>query len=69
MPGYVPDVCSFSGIPFGGPQNIYQGYQGFTWVKGKHTFKFGGQYIHMRDNRTYGAYENGYFDTFQMQVG
>jgi outer membrane receptor protein involved in Fe transport len=67
FPGYVPQVCSFAGIPYGGPQNVYQGYQGFTWSRGKHTFKWGGQYVHMRDNRSFGAYENGYMDTFDMQ--
>jgi len=67
FPGYVPDVCSFAGIPFGGPQNIYQAASGFTYLRGKHTIKWGGQYLHMRDNRTFGAYENAYFDTFSMQ--
>ncbi len=67
FPGYVPDVCAFAGIPFGGPQNIYQGHGGMTWLKGKHTVKWGGGYLHMRDNRTFGAYENAYFDTFTMQ--
>jgi outer membrane receptor protein involved in Fe transport len=67
FPGYVPDVCSFAGIPFGGPQNIYQVYEGLTYARGKHTVKWGGQYLHMRDNRAFGAYENAYFDTFSMQ--
>ena len=67
FPGYVPNVCSFAGIPFGGPQNIYQGFEGITWSHNKHTVKAGGQYLHMRDNRTFGAFENGYFDTFSMQ--
>jgi hypothetical protein len=67
LPGYVPDVCAFAGIPFGGPQNIYQGYTGFTKLHGKHTLKAGGQMLHMRDNRSFGAYENGYFDTFAAQ--
>jgi Carboxypeptidase regulatory-like domain/TonB dependent receptor len=67
FPGYVPDVCSFAGIPFGGPQNIYQFYEGVTLTKGRHTFKAGGQYLHLRDNRTFGAYQNAYFDTFSMQ--
>lgn len=67
FPGYVPDVCAFAGIPFGGPQNIYQGHGGMTWLKGRHTVKWGGSYLHMRDNRTFGAYENAYFDTFTMQ--
>jgi len=67
FPGYVPDVCSFAGIPFGGPQNIYQIYEGVTLTKGRHTLKGGGQYLHLRDNRTFGAYQNAYFDTFSMQ--
>ncbi len=67
FPGYVPDVCAFAGIPFGGPQNIYQFYQGITLSKGRHTVKAGGQYLHLRDNRTFGAYQNAYFDTFTMQ--
>lgn len=67
FPGYVPDVCAFAGIPFGGPQNIYQTYSGWTWSRGKHTVKWGGQFLHMRDNRTFGAYENAYFDTFDFQ--
>lgn len=67
FPGYSPAVCSFAGIPFGGPQNIYQGHNGWTYTKGKHTFKWGGGYLHLRDNRTFGAYENAYFDSFSMQ--
>jgi hypothetical protein len=42
---------------FGGPQNLYQFFQTATWVKGDHNIKFGGQYIHLRDNRTFGAFE------------
>lgn len=67
FPGYSPTVCSFAGIPFGGPQNIYQGHNGWTYNKGKHTFKWGGGYLHLRDNRTFGAYEGAYFDSFTMQ--
>ncbi len=67
FPGYVPNVCVFAGIPFGGPQNIYQAFQGFSYVRGKHTFKWGGSFLQLRDNRTFGAYENAFFDTFDMQ--
>ncbi|HKY29675.1 MAG TPA: carboxypeptidase regulatory-like domain-containing protein [Pyrinomonadaceae bacterium] len=67
FPGYVPNVCAFAGIPFGGPQNIYQGFTGFTKSAGKHTLKFGGQVLHMRDNRTFGAYQNAFIDTETMQ--
>lgn len=67
FPGYVPDVCVFAGIPYGGPQNVYQFAQNWTLSKGKHTFKWGGQFVHMRDNRSFGAYENAFFDSFSMQ--
>jgi len=29
-----------------------------SWIKGKHDFRFGGQYVYTRDNRTFGAYQN-----------
>jgi hypothetical protein len=67
FPQYGPDWCSYAGIPFGGPQNVYQAYQGFTWSRGKHTFKWGAQYIHMRDNRSFGAYASAYQRTDTMQ--
>ena len=56
FPGYLPDAAGES-IPFGGPQNLYQFYDDLSFAKGKHQFKFGGQYIHVRDNRVFGAYE------------
>ncbi len=37
---------------FGGPQNTYQFYQTANWIKGKHNLKFGGQFVHLQDNRT-----------------
>jgi hypothetical protein len=42
---------------FGGPTNTYQLFQTVTWTRGNHTLKFGGQYIQLRDNRTYGVGE------------
>jgi outer membrane receptor protein involved in Fe transport len=56
LPGYLPGSPG-SGIPFGGPQNLYQFYQDMNWTTGRHQFRFGGNYIHMRDNREFGAYE------------
>ena len=67
FPGYNPSVCAFAGIPFGGPQNIYQSNENMTFLTGKHTFKWGGGYLHMRDNRTFGAYENGFERSNTMQ--
>jgi hypothetical protein len=39
---------------FGGPENVYQIFHTLTEVHGQHTVKAGGQYIHLRDNRSYG---------------
>ncbi|MBZ5495536.1 MAG: TonB-dependent receptor [Acidobacteriia bacterium] len=56
LPGYLPFTPG-SGIPFGGPQNLGQVYEDVGWTKGVHTFRFGGQYIYIRDNRAFGAYQ------------
>ncbi len=57
LPGYLP-TSPGSAIPFGGPQNLLQTYEDLNWTKGNHQFRFGGLYIHIRDNRTFGAYQN-----------
>jgi hypothetical protein len=57
FPGYS-ETTPGNGIPFGGPQNLYQFYDDLSWTIGKHQFKFGGQFIQLRDNRVFGAYEN-----------
>jgi len=57
FPGYLP-YNPGSGIPFGGPQQLYQAYEDMTWTTGKHDFRFGGSFVHIRDNRTFGAFEN-----------
>ncbi len=56
FPGYLP-FSPGSAIPFGGPQNLGQLYQDASWIHGNHQFRFGGQYIYLRDNRAFGAYE------------
>ena len=43
--------------PSGGPTNTYQFFQTLNWTHGHHTLKFGGQYVQLRDNRTYGVGE------------
>jgi len=57
FPGYNETTPGAS-IPFGGPQNLYQFYDDASWTLGKHQFKFGGQFVHIRDNRVFGAYLN-----------
>ncbi|HEY3135044.1 MAG TPA: TonB-dependent receptor [Blastocatellia bacterium] len=56
FPGYLP-TSPGNGIPFGGPQNFLQAFQDMSWTHGTHTFRFGGQYVNIRDNRTFGAYQ------------
>lgn len=56
MPGYLP-YSPGNGIPFGGPQNFIQLYQDMSYVKGKHQLRFGGSYTYIRDNRSFGAYQ------------
>ena len=56
FPGYLPTTPG-NGIPFGGPQNFLQGYEDVNWTHGSHALRFGGQYVHIRDNRTFAAYE------------
>jgi outer membrane receptor protein involved in Fe transport len=56
FPGYN-EFTPGSAIPFGGPQNLSQFYEDLSWTHGKHSFKFGGNYIYTRDNRVFGAYQ------------
>ncbi len=56
LPGYLPTAPG-GALPFGGPSNIYQFEQNFTYTKGQHTLTFGGEFFQLRDNRTFGAYE------------
>ena len=53
-----PATLPFGSSSFGGPQNLYQFFQTATWAKENHTLKFGVQYVHLRDNRTFGAAES-----------
>jgi hypothetical protein len=57
FPGYLP-WSPGNAIPFGGPQKFLQLYQDQTWLKGAHDLRFGGTYVHIADDRTFGAYEN-----------
>jgi hypothetical protein len=56
FPGYNPYTPGNGGA-FGGPQNIFQFYEDMTWMFGKHSFRFGGTYDYIQDNRTYAAYQ------------
>ena len=50
-----PNVVLPSGTAPGvGPQNFYQFFQTVTWARGLHTLKFGGQFVHLRENISLG---------------
>jgi carboxypeptidase family protein len=68
LPGYFATASTIAAaIPFGGPQNLYQGYSTLSWQLKDHTLKFGGQYIHIRDNRSFGAFQNAVADFGNLQ--
>ena len=56
FPGYSP-LTPGAGIPFGGPQNFAEVYEDVSWTRGRHSLRFGGNWVYLRDNRTFGAYE------------
>jgi hypothetical protein len=55
FPGYLPNSPGNS-IPFNGAQNVYQVNEDVNYTMGKHNFRVGGQIVHIRDNKTFGAY-------------
>lgn len=57
FPGYLP-ASPGSALPFGGPQNFGEVLNDTTFVKGKHVITFGGQFLYIKDNRAFGAYDN-----------
>lgn len=57
LPGYLP-FNPGTAIPFGGPQNFGQVYQDISYSKGAHQLRFGGSYVYIQDNRTFGAFAN-----------
>ena len=55
FPGYLPNSPG-NAIPFNGAQNSYQLNQDLSYTVGKHNWRFGGQFVQIRDNKTFGAY-------------
>jgi hypothetical protein len=68
LPGYIPQSQS-NALPFGGPQNLYQFSDQLNVTKGKHSFSMGGEFIQARDNRVFGAYEEGIADLARNSAG
>jgi hypothetical protein len=44
------------GLPYGGPQNTIQFEPDLSWVKGKHSMRYGGVFTYIQLNAAYGAY-------------
>ena len=57
LPGYIP-FNPGAGFNTDGPENLGQLNQDISYTKGNHVFKFGGQYVYIQDNRTFGAFQN-----------
>jgi hypothetical protein len=57
FPGFLSLYPGF-GLPTSGAQQLYQLNQDFSATAGDHNFRFGGQYIYMRDEKTFPAYQN-----------
>ena len=58
FPGYSA-TSPGNAIPFGGPQNSLQVLEDLNWTIGAHTLTLGGEYLYIKDNRSFGAYEEG----------
>jgi outer membrane receptor protein involved in Fe transport len=56
LPGFYDNQTGTGGLPYGGPENTIQGNEDLSWVKGRHTMRFGGQVNYQQMNRGYGAY-------------
>lgn len=56
FPGFFDSTTGVGGLPFGGPQNTVQLVQDVSWIKGKHSMRYGGQFNYIQMNRAYGAY-------------
>jgi len=56
FPGYSA-TSPGNALPFGGPQNFIEIGEDLAWSKGKNQFTFGGAFLYIKDNRTFGAYE------------
>jgi len=57
MPGLEnSNVPGAGGVPVGGPQNTIQLEPDISWLKGRHSMRFGGTWTYIQLNYAYGAY-------------
>lgn len=57
FPGYLPCFPG-SGFPSPETEQLWDVKPNMTWIKGNHNVRFGGQYIHLKDDNLFGAYQN-----------
>lgn len=58
---YFPGFLSASpgvGLPTSGTQHLAQINEDLTYIAGNHNFRFGGQFIYIRDNKLFPAFQN-----------
>ena len=60
LPGYYPFSPS-AGLPRSGTQQQYHLNEDINYILGKHTFKFGGQYVYISAKDTFPAFQNAQF--------
>ena len=53
---------------YGGPHHSYQFFQTVTWARGRHTLKFGGQFVHLRENISLGFSDGQVADAHFLDV-
>ena len=56
LPGLQNSTTGTGGLPFGGPQNTLQIGEEYSWTKGRHNIRFGGDFTYIQLNVAYGAY-------------
>ncbi len=57
MPGlFNANIPGAGGLPVGGPQNTIQLEPDLSWIKGRHSMRFGGTWTYIQLNYAYGAY-------------
>jgi len=56
LPGLENVAPGLGGLPFGGPQNTFQPEVDLSWIKGKHSMRFGFEGTYIQMDKGYGAY-------------
>ena len=57
FPGFLSEAPG-TGLPTSGTQHFAQVNEDLTYIAGNHNFRFGGQFIYIRDNKLFPAFQN-----------